>query len=183
MDFYAIYYLKYDKYEAQHDAGQPQIPEILVSSGVDYEEDLLHDENKGIPWNSGFICVLKPTGRDGTLDHSVLQNESIQLQISYNARIEILEHIIHFNLPAVSTVCFHTTSSAAVPANWGMDKSDHPTHSTLTAGAVVDLVLDSKSGLPGTTVSASLGSAWLKRLEHVTPSVACDSRSKTLDEE
>jgi hypothetical protein len=115
MDFYAIYHLKYDKYEAQHEADQPQNPEILVSSGVDYEEDLLYDENKGVPWNSGFICVLKPTGGDGKLDHSVLQNESIQLQISYNARMEILEHIIHFNLPAVSTVYFRTTQSATVP--------------------------------------------------------------------
>ena len=44
-----------------------------------------------------------------------------------------------------------------------------------TTGAVVDLVLDSKSGLPGTTVTvgAGLGSAWLKRLKHMAPSVAC----------
>ena len=52
-----------------------------------------------------------------------------------------------------------------------------------TTSAIVDLVLDSKSGLPGTAVGAGLGSTWLKRLEHVATSVACYCRSQTLNEE
>ena len=52
-----------------------------------------------------------------------------------------------------------------------------------TTSAIVDLVLDSKSGLPGTAVGAGLGSAWLKSLKHVAPSVACYCRSQTLNEE
>lgn len=52
-----------------------------------------------------------------------------------------------------------------------------------TTSAIVDLVLDSKSGLPGTAVGAGLGSTWLKRLEHMAPSIACHCRSQTLNEE
>ena len=49
--------------------------------------------------------------------------------------------------------------------------------------ALVDLVLDTKIGLPGTTVGAGLGSARLERLDNMASSVARRRGSKALHEE
>ena len=61
--------------------------------------------------------------------------------------------------------------------------SQLPVDAKLATGAIVDLVLDAKVGLPGTTVGASLGSARLERLDNMASSVARRRGSKALHEE